>query len=518
MKPENPSEAEVGQGERAPQDPPSKQDRPGTRSPNTLVRLLGAVLGIPAKPETGIATGMEAEPEPLVEQEMEPSMPEINALAPEGPDESPREENIAGSWEKREMPAGTGEEETDDSRRATDILARALSQAKGNAGDVPPEPPPEDLPPEEMYPSEPWEPMETTEPPEPPEPPQPPPPPAPDPFQQMQELIRSLTEHFDAAVEHMAEERRALTAETQSTTRSALEQLQEVPRVLSEHLDSALERLAEDHRAFVAEVQSAAPERQQDQELPRLLAEHFNNALDRVAEERHAFIEEALSAARSAREQSDGALQQTQELIRALTEHFDRALDRMAEERCALIDEVQSASLSAREQTERALDRMEQDRRSLTDQITSLGRTLERLESRFDDLSRAVSESRRLPITAAIEEQPQPEETEPAFRPSEEGLTLVISAVPGFQGLMEVQRALARIPAIEGASVERYFDGEARIVLTLREPITAPRLLEALNEATGQELQLEESRPDAMRMRVRFQASEEQSGKTVDSS
>ena len=70
---------------------------------------------------------------------------------------------------------------------------------------------------------------------------------------------------------------------------------------------------------------------------------------------------------------------------------------------------------------------------------------------------------------------------------------------------MEVQRALARIPAIEGASVERYFDGEARIVLTLREPITAGRLLEALTQATGQQLQLEESRPESMRMRVRFQ-------------
>ncbi len=114
-----------------------------------------------------------------------------------------------------------------------------------------------------------------------------------------------------------------------------------------------------------------------------------------------------------------------------------------------------------------------------------------------------------MPPAAPIEEQPQPEETEPAFRPGEEGLTLVISAVPGFQGLMEVQRALTRVPAIEGASVERYFDGEARIVLTLREPITAGRLLEALNEAAGQELQLEESRPDAMRMRVRFQAFEE---------
>ncbi len=76
MKPDNPWEAEGGQGERAPEDPPSKDTRPGTRSPNTFVRLLGAVLGIPTKPEVGTATGTEAEPEFPVEQEMEPEMPE----------------------------------------------------------------------------------------------------------------------------------------------------------------------------------------------------------------------------------------------------------------------------------------------------------------------------------------------------------------------------------------------------------------------------------------------------------
>jgi hypothetical protein len=199
------------------------------------------------------------------------------------------------------------------------------------------------------------------------------------------------------------------------------------------------------------------------------------------------------------------ALDQMQELLRTLTEHFDRALDRMADERRLLIDEAQSAGRSAREQTERALDRMEQDRRQLSEQVAGLARALERLEHRLDDLSRAVAESRRVPITVAIEEEAPPEEAEPAFAPGGEGLTLVISAVPGFQGLMEVQRALTRISAIEGASVERYFDGEARIVLTLREPITASRLLDVLAQATGQQLQLEESRPEAMRMRVRFQ-------------
>ena len=327
--------------------------------PNALARLIGAMLGISPKQAKRPAAGTPAEPEAVpVEQEVELPMPEENALPPEGPEETPREEETAGSMEQRETPASKA------TRRAADILAKALSEAEAVLVSAAPEHAPEGGPPGEE-----------------PRTPEPPPPPAPSTLDQMQDLLRTLTEHFD------------------------------------------------------------------------------------------------------------------------------RALDRMADERRILIDEAQSAGRSAREQTDRALDRMEQDRRDLTEQVATLARALERLDHRLDDLSRAMLESRRVPITVAIEEEtpPPPEETEPAFAPGGEGLTLVISAVPGFQGLMEVQRALTRISAIEGASVERYFDGEARIVLTLREPITAGRLLETLTQATGQQLQLEESRPESMRMRVRFQ-------------
>ena len=198
-------------------------------------------------------------------------------------------------------------------------------------------------------------------------------------------------------------------------------------------------------------------------------------------------------------------LLETQELLRMLTEHFDHALDRMADERRILIDEVQSAGRSAREHTKRALDRLEQDRRSFNEQVASLTHALEGLERRIDDLSRAALQPRHAPAAPPVEEETVPEDTEPAFAPGQDGVALVISAVPGFQGLMEVQRALSRVPAIEGASVERYFDGEARIVLMLRESITAGRLLEALTQGTGQQFQLDESRPESMRMRVRFQ-------------
>jgi len=200
--------------------------------------------------------------------------------------------------------------------------------------------------------------------------------------------------------------------------------------------------------------------------------------------------------------------QEVQSLVNTLTEHFDRTLDRMAEERRLLADEMQSTFRSLRDYFDRAEDRMDHDRRFLTEQVASLTRSVERLERRLEDLpaSRAPATAPGQPPAPPAEAAPTPEETEPAFMPSSEGLTLVISSVPGFQGLMEAQRALTRMPAIEGASVERYFDGEARVVLTLSQPVTASRLVETLSQATGQQAEVEESRPEANRLRVRFQS------------
>jgi len=199
--------------------------------------------------------------------------------------------------------------------------------------------------------------------------------------------------------------------------------------------------------------------------------------------------------------------QEVQSLLNTLTEHFDRTLDRMAEERKLLADEMQSTFRSLREYFDRAEDRMDHDRRFLTEQVTSLTRAVERLERRLEglpaSLAQATAPGQAPPPT--MEAAPAIEESEPAFMPSSEGLTLVISSVPGFQGLMEAQRALTRMPAIEGASVERYFDGEARVVLTLSQPVTASRLVETLSQATGQQAEVEESRPEANRLRVRFQ-------------
>ena len=144
MKPKNPSGAKGGQGRRAPKDPPSKQTRRGAPLPNALARLLGAMLGISSKPPKRPAARTPEQPEAVpVEQEMESPMPEMNPLPPEGPEETPLEEETAGSMEQREMPAPEA------TRRAADILAKALADAEALLLSVAPEPAPAAAPPEE---------------------------------------------------------------------------------------------------------------------------------------------------------------------------------------------------------------------------------------------------------------------------------------------------------------------------------------------------------------------------------
>ncbi|MGD0116136.1 MAG: hypothetical protein ABSC13_09070 [Dehalococcoidia bacterium] len=370
MKPKNPSGDDGGRGKRVSGNPQAKPHRRGTPLPNVLARLLGAVLGVPSKPAKRPSAEKPPRAETVATQEVEESMPE-NLTPQEGPEEIPHVEEIAGSEESKETPA-TPTQANEATRRAADILAKALSEAEAVLIKAVPEATPD------VEPA--VEPMAWVAP-EPVVAEQPPPPPKPDP------------------------------------------------------------------------------------------------------------------------------LEETREVLRILADHFDHALDRMADERRIVIDEVQSSARLAREQTDRELGRVEQDRRLLTEHVAALTAALERLERRLDDLSHFMLASRPSATIPVEEEEKEPEESEPAFIPGDQGLILVISSVPGFQGLMEVQRALSRVPAIEGASVERYFDGEARIVLMLREPITAEHLLETLSQATGQQLQLEESRPESMRMRVRFRGS-----------
>lgn len=135
--------------------------------------------------------------------------------------------------------------------------------------------------------------------------------------------------------------------------------------------------------------------------------------------------------------------------------------------------------------------------------LTKLVEYTEQLGGRVNELTDAV---------AALSEQaaqrsgakPQLPEMEHTFAAGGEGIDVTISAVPGFQGLMDLQRALVRMPQVQSAAVRRYQDDEASIQLVLVEPLTASAIVEGLSESTGQRLVTDEARPDALRLRMRF--------------
>jgi hypothetical protein len=139
--------------------------------------------------------------------------------------------------------------------------------------------------------------------------------------------------------------------------------------------------------------------------------------------------------------------------------------------------------------------------------LTRLVEHTERLAERMGDLTDAVAalaEQRQQPATQTPQAKPQLPEMEPAFAPGGEGLDVTISDVPGFQGLMELQRALIRLSQVQSAAVRRYQDDEAAIQLVLSQPMTASAIADGVSAGTGKRIFVDEARPDTLRLRLRF--------------
>jgi hypothetical protein len=176
--------------------------------------------------------------------------------------------------------------------------------------------------------------------------------------------------------------------------------------------------------------------------------------------------------------------------------------------------DVQAATRAVSDYFSRVVDLLGDEGHRLSEQVQALTDAVQRLERRLDELPKLVvpggptqaPPAAELAKAPPVEAPPKEKEelAEPQFAAGGEGIQLLISAVSGFQGLMEVQRALTHMPAVEGASVERYLDGEARIVLLLREPLTARRIADGLAEYIGEPLTIEEARPEALRLHLRF--------------
>ena len=137
--------------------------------------------------------------------------------------------------------------------------------------------------------------------------------------------------------------------------------------------------------------------------------------------------------------------------------------------------------------------------------LGALAGSLDRLVTHLEGISLLMSDLvGRLGAPGAAPQAAEATDTgEPPFRPGGEGISLGIGDVPGFQVLMDIQKALIAMDAIAGASVERFQEGESRILLQLRQPVTASALAAALHRSTGHATVVEEAQPEALRLRLK---------------
>jgi hypothetical protein len=139
--------------------------------------------------------------------------------------------------------------------------------------------------------------------------------------------------------------------------------------------------------------------------------------------------------------------------------------------------------------------------------LTQLVEHTEHLAQRVAILSDTVAtlaEQQAQATLLAPPAKPQLPEMEPSFAPGGEGIDVTIADVPGFQGLMEIQRALVRLPQVQSAAVRRYQDDEAAIQLVLSQPMSAAAIAEGAANGTGRTIVVDEARTEALRLRLRF--------------
>jgi hypothetical protein len=158
-------------------------------------------------------------------------------------------------------------------------------------------------------------------------------------------------------------------------------------------------------------------------------------------------------------------------------------------------------------QIEQRLGEEQQQRGALADQITNLAGSLDRLVSHLEGISLLMSElveRMAAPREPAPAQAATPEPSEPLFQPGGEGISLAIGEVPGFQVLMDIQKALMAVEQVSSASVERFQEGESRIQLHLRAAVSAERIAGELGAATGHSFAIEDAVPELMRLRLKI--------------
>ncbi len=167
------------------------------------------------------------------------------------------------------------------------------------------------------------------------------------------------------------------------------------------------------------------------------------------------------------------------------------------------------------ERLEQMLNRLATQAQRLADGASDLALVAGQMEGRLGEVARSVRGApAREPVAeqARIANEIEPPEkvlepdapAEPQFDPANSPLFVALAGVPGFQGLMDAQRALTELAETEGASVVAFKNGEAALEVVLNAPVTARQIVDGVQHVTGKQLVIEESRPEAAKLRLRF--------------
>ncbi len=166
--------------------------------------------------------------------------------------------------------------------------------------------------------------------------------------------------------------------------------------------------------------------------------------------------------------------------------------------------ESRAALQALAQRLEQQLAEEKLQRAQLAGQLTNLAGSLDRLVNHLHGLSQLMAELLERLASPADTSAPEVAVSEPTFQPGGEGISLNLSSVPGFQALMDIQKALIAMDQVTGASVERFQEGDSRVLVQLRTPLTAADLAAALTRATGHQFAVEEARPELMRLRLKI--------------
>ncbi len=202
--------------------------------------------------------------------------------------------------------------------------------------------------------------------------------------------------------------------------------------------------------------------------------------------------------------QDDAVGRSSDYLARALSELYQATAaeagvsrDDLARDRAAL------QGLAQRLEAELGQER--EQRAQLAGQLTNMAGSLDRLVNHLHGLSQLMAEllERLASPASPLAEPAAVSAPEPAFQAGGEGIALSLTSVPGFQALMDFQKALIAMEQVTSASVERFQEGDSRIQVQLTAPLRADAIASALTTATGHACVVEESRPELMWLRIK---------------